>query len=343
MKANVQNKIKIPCQPTTHFKPLTKIGQGEYGVVYKGCLNSECKRVIAIKRSTDPLIAEHNITNRLKNKGAANVYGFEKCNTEEFMYSEYLDGQPFDKWIVNDKPNAVSVKTTLKKLLNILKILHKSDPSFRHNDLHTGNVMVVNGEPRLIDFGLSAINGIPNPEINESDLRSGYGIFRGNHKMYDVHFFFNSLFVHIQRSKLTTEYKSVLEFIKRVLTNKYLGDTTSRVSNYRLKYNQTHTDLPTFDSILKDAYFTGNPSAKKLNTLLKTIVTTKKPPLPPRKIGSPKPTSKPTSKPKSKTPTKSAKLTAMQKAASILASRKNVRPQKKRPVLTRTRVKPLSK
>ena len=341
MKASVQNKIKIPCQPASHFKPLTKIGQGEYGVVYKGCLNSECKRVIAIKRSTESLKAEHNITNRLRNKGVANVYGFEKCNTEDFMYSEYLDGQPFDKWLVKDKPNAASVKTTLKKLVNILKILHKSDPSFRHNDLHTGNVMIVNGEPRLIDFGLSAINGIPNPEINESDLRSEYGIFRGNHKMYDVHFFLNSIFAHIHRSKLSTEYKSVLEFIKRVLTNKYLGDTTSRVSNYRLRYNHSHTELPTFDSILKDDYFTGNTSAKKMNTLLKTIVTNKKPPLPPRKVSSPK--SKPVSKPKSKTPTKSAKLTAMQKAVAILASRKNVQSQKKRPVLTRTRVKPLSK
>jgi hypothetical protein len=33
----------------------------------------------------------------------------------------------------------------------------------------------------------------------------------------------------------------------------------------------------------------------------------------------------------------------MQKAVAILASRKNVQSQKKRPVLTRTRVKPLSK
>lgn len=337
MKANVQNKLKIPCQPSTHFKPLVKIGQGEYGVVYKGCLNSECKRIIAIKSSTNSLRAEHNITNRLKNKGAANVYGLEKCNTEDFMYSEYLDGQPFDKWLAKDKPNAASLKTTLRKLVNILKTLHKSDPSFRHNDLHTGNVMVVNGEPRLIDFGLSAINDIPNPEINApTDLRTEYGIFRGNHKMYDVHFFLNSIFSHIHRSKTTVEYKSVLEFIKRVLTNKYLGPSTSRVSNYRLKYNNPHAELPTFDAILKDEYFTGIRPAKKVNTLLKTIFMAKKPTTGPIKTLT-------RLTPKSKTPTKSARATAMQKALSIMADRTIVQPQKKRPALTRTRAKPLSR
>jgi predicted Ser/Thr protein kinase len=337
MKSNVQNKIKVPCQPSKHFKPLTKIGQGEYGVVYKGCLNSECKRILAIKKSSDSLKAEHNITNRLKNKGAANVYGLEKCNTEDFMYSEYLDGQPFDKWLTKDRPGAAELKTTLKKLIHILKALHKSDPTFRHNDLHTGNVMVVNGEPRLIDFGLSAINGVPNPEINTVNLRTGYGIFRGNHKMYDVHFFLNSLFSHIHRSKLNEEYKSALEFIKRVLTNKYLGATTSRVSNFRLRYDNAHSELPTFDQILKDQYFTGIASAKKLNATLKMIGSARRPPIAPVKV----------MKPKSKSPkvmTASAKAAAVKKAAAIFAStRKNAPVLKKRPALTRVRAKPLSK
>ena len=342
MKSNVQNKLKNPCQPAKHFKPLKKIGQGEYGVVYKGCLNSECKRILAIKQSSNSLQAEHNITNRLKNMGAASVYGLEKCNTEDFMYSEYLDGQPFDKWIVKERPNAAVMKTTLKKLIHILKSLHKTHPTFRHNDLHSGNVMVVNGEPRIIDFGMSAINGVPNPEINNQDsLRTGYGIFRGNHKMYDTHFFLNSLFSNIHRSKTTVEYKSVLDFIKRVLTNKYIGPSTSKVSNFRLKYNQTHTDLPTFDEILKDQYFTGVTPAKKMNTVLKIIGSTRRPPVVPIK-----PILKPKSKSPKKaatTPNRSAKASAMKRAAAILAGRKDVKPPQKRPGLTRTRAKPLSK
>jgi tRNA A-37 threonylcarbamoyl transferase component Bud32 len=344
MKANVQSKIKIPCQPAKHFKPLTKIGQGEYGVVFKGCLNSECKRVIAIKQSSNSLRPEHNITNRLKNRGAANVYGLEKCNTKDIMYSEFLDGQSFDKWLVKDKPNAASMKTVLKKLIYILKTLHENEPSFRHNDLHTGNVMIVNGEPRLIDFGLSAINDIPNPEINGADLLTEYGIFRGNHQMYDVHFFLNSLFSNIRRLKPTGGHKSVLEFIERVLTNKYLGASTSHVSNFRLRYNQPHSELPTFDDILKDTYFTGVTPPKKMNAVLKMIITAKKTPASPRKTVAPKSKSPVSTAPKSKTPTKSAKAVALQKAVSILTSQKTVTTtQKKRPTLTRTRVKPLSK
>lgn len=337
MKSNVQNKLKAPCQPAKHFKPLTKIGKGEYGVVYKGCLNSECKRILAIKQSANSLQAEHNITNRLKNTGVANVYGLERCNTEDFMYSEYLDGQPFDKWITKERPNAAVMKTTLKKLIHILKSLQKSHPTFRHNDLHTGNVMVVNGEPRLIDFGMSAINGIPNPEINNhGSLKTDYGIFRGNHKMYDIHFFLNSLFSNIHRSKMTAEYKSVVDFIKRVLTNKYIGPSTSKVSNFRLKYNQTHADLPTFDEILKDQYFTGVTPTKKMNTVLKMIGSTRRPPIVPIKPKSKSPKT-------SVTPNKSAKASAMKRAIAILAARKDTKPIQKKPGLTRTRAKPLSK
>ena len=135
---------------------------------------------------------------------------------------------------------------------------------------------------------------------------------------------------------MTAEYKSVLDFIKRVLTNKYIGPSTSKVSNFRLKYNQTHTDLPTFDEILKDQYFTGVTPTKKMNAVLKMIGSTRRPPSVPIKL-------KPKSPKASVTPNKSAKASAMKRAAAILATRKDTKPVKKRPGLTRTWAKPLSK
>lgn len=334
MKQNVQNLIRAnPCSSLTVLKGVVKVGQGEYGSVYKGCLNGECKRIVAIKSSSNSLNAEHNITNRMKNKGAVNVYGLEKCDTKNFMYSEYLDGMTFEKWITREKPSPASVKTAIKKLINILKAIQNSEPTFRHNDLHLGNVFIVNGEPKIIDFGLSSINGIPNPAINVNmELKNGYGIYRSNHPMYDIHFFLNSLQFAIQRYKLY-RYSELLVFINRVFPKGYVGSSTDYVQHFRLRANKAHGNLPTMSNLLKDTYFSNRSVAvnilKNLASRPKTKVTISKP-----------------KSPSPKSSTKSAKASAVRRAASILAAQqkmKKTKPPLRRPALTRTVAKPLSK
>lgn len=147
----------------------------------------------------------------------------------------YRGPRPFEK-IVED------VIITISKI-------QKKYPTFRHHDLHLDNVVVTpEGIPKILDFGLANIDkdGFRNPLLYANPgYMEVYGTFPESDKAFDYHFFLNQLYM-----SGNPELRSIAD---KLLPKKYKGKRTSRVKNYRLRYNIDHSKFP---------------SAKKLISLL---------------------------------------------------------------------------
>jgi hypothetical protein len=248
---------------------ILKIGQGEYGAVYYGCLDDKCNTRVAIKFTSEPSAKmEYRIAQKLKGMGVPRMYHFKTCDKRDVLYFEYVDGIPLEKWI-RSNPGISEYKSVIRQVISNLYKIHQKYPEFRHHDLHWNNVMITkNGKPIMIDFGMAVMKGINNPDVNAGNfLRSG--ISRKSHPMYDAHYFLNIV-------QKYTHSKSVRDFITSLFKypDDYLVNQSFYVFKRRLRLVK-HKELPTFESILSHPFLTGKKDdvAKKI---LDTVAKTKK-------------------------------------------------------------------
>ena len=330
-KSSVQRTmINSPCSTKMNkFKNVRVIGKGEHGTVYHACLNDACKMKFAVKVSKENLTAEHNLTKKFINmtgkNTAADVYALEKCKNDTRLYSEFLEGQPFGKLLPKLNKDPRKIRSIVIQVLKILKTLHEKNSSFRHNDLHLENIFITAGDKvRIIDFGLGFSKSIKNPEVNNSGgYLVPYGIYRGNPKMYDVHFFLNSLFNHKKHLDDSTQ-----KFIEDVIPAKYLGVNGTHIYAARLKPlkpGSVLSDLPTYTKLFNHPYIKGST----LSGILKTI---------PRASGK----SKQVITKKNKSPSSESMSAKLRKAKEAYARSKQTT-QKKRPgIVTKKAMPPKS-
>ena len=319
--------INSPCSTKMNkFKNVRVIGKGEHGTVYHACLNEACKMKFAVKVSNENLTAEHNLTKKFidmvgKNT-AADVYALEKCKNDTRLYSEFLEGQPFGKLLPKLKKDPKKIRSIVIQVLKILKTVHEKNSSFRHNDLHLENIFItVGGKVRIIDFGLGFSSSIKNPEVNNSgSYLVPYGIYRGNPKMYDVHFFLNSLFNHRKHLDDSTR-----KFIEDVIPAKYLGINGTHIYAARLKplkAGSTLLNIPTYTRLFNHPYVKGSTLSGILKTIPKAVSKTK-----------------PTITKKNKTPSSESMSAKIRKATEAYAKSKQTT-QKKRPGIVAKKATP---
>lgn len=285
----------------------TLIGQGEYGKVYRA--KNKNGRIVVVKNSDKNLRTERNIALKLQNFNVPAVYGYR-----ELLISEFINGVTLREFIKAKKPE---LKEVVRQVVSNLDKIHKKLSTFRHHDLHLDNVMVFNGSKvKIMDFGLSTMKGIKNPNI--TGLQKDFGISPDSHPMYDAHLLLNSLYT-----------EGVLKAtIESLLPASYLTKSSEHVMNFRLRSDVDHKESLkdfTYKAILNAFKPT---AASVLNTILKQ-----------------KQKAKP--KPKSKSPVKKNNQNAAKKAAmAFLASKKSPEKKKaplKKPALTRTKPVPLMK
>ena len=319
--------INSPCSTKMNkFKNVRVIGKGEHGTVYHACLNEACKMKFAVKVSNENLTAEHNLTKKFINmvgkNTAADVYALEKCKNDTRLYSEFLEGQPFGKLLPKLNKNPAKIRSIVIQVLKILKTLHEKNSSFRHNDLHLENIFITaGGKVRIIDFGLGFSSSIKNPEVNDSgSYLVPYGIYRGNPKMYDVHFFLNSLFNHRKHLDDSTR-----KFIEDVIPAKYLGINGIHIYAARLKplkAGSTLLNIPTYTRLFNHPYVKGSTLSGILKTIPKAVSKTK-----------------PTITKKNKTPSSESMSAKIRKATEAYAKSKQTT-QKKRPGIVAKKATP---
>ena len=376
---------KKGCSPQQYLPSTKKVGSGDFGIVFKGNVNGKNKRYVAYKEvqlpgnkitlaklqqflKQNPARMEYTIAKKLKGFGVPDTYLYKICDKKHIIYMEYIDGMELKDWWMT-KPSLEQVKSVIVQVIYNLYRIHKKYPKFRHHDLHMSNILIKkvpekkirvelsnkiytipNGgvEAVMIDFGFSLFPRIKNPLIN-SDKYKNIGISRTSHKLYDVHFFLNSLFGLTQNTQILKQnivklqkfvasmenranrnkYKNILmktqntlrktppdtleiqTFIQSLLPKEYLTDSDQFVKEYRLRgsKNASHTLFV--------------PGFEKI--LSKPFLTGEKRVLP---IPKPRTFARPQIVPKKKSSTPINKAAAYAKAVAIMRKQREVRSPK---------------
>lgn len=254
-----------------------KIGEGEYGEVFFGCVDKECKKDIAIKVQEEPLGKEFKIGKIVSNFGGVKMYALESCKGKHIMYSEYVNGGTLEDYIKNNKTRLrpIHYRSMITQILCNLYRIHKKYPSFRHSDLHAKNILINTDTPTLkkdvykvgkfnltvedvglnalfTDYGLSSTNTIKNPKTRGLD--KDWGISPKSNPMYDVHLILNAIFLVCIRTE-SVSARETISFIDRILPREYKGDESSKIKNFRMRIDADHSNFPTFEKIFSDPYF----------------------------------------------------------------------------------------
>ncbi|CAE8618531.1 unnamed protein product [Polarella glacialis] len=144
------------------------LGQGSFGLVFRG----EYLGVpVAVKvpkladcRGIAALSNELRVFRRLRHPCTVAFYGaFIADNADLVLVEELVDGPSLWNFVLNSS-SPLDVETKRKILLSIchaLVYLHGQVPTVVHGDLGANNIIVqkLTWQPKLIDFGLSRIQG----------------------------------------------------------------------------------------------------------------------------------------------------------------------------------------
>lgn len=235
------------------------------GVVWVGCPDPECKNEIAIKKCSQHEFHTQKVLHSEFPSIVPKVFDGVECFDGFYMYSEYMNQGTLKQ--NKTKPN---VDLLVYKTLLAIKKIHDKHPNFRHNDLHIDNVLVKGDDVRLYDFGFSNWYGNP---IFDSKLKTDYGIYPGNHTMYDVHFFMNSI-----SADLPARFKAKA---LSIFPKEYLMRNSKYVRDFRLRSDVTHKNLPTMNQVIEAFSMRNNNKKMRPKVLVftgpekKTIATRK--------------------------------------------------------------------
>ena len=167
---------KILCRPSKFVKTINKIGKGEYGTVFRGKLSNnfivykvldydKMIRANGTSYNTGDLAqVEFDVSKKLINKGIKNVpkvYKIHACHkgngnnavtapryeanskkkrVATILYSEFIGGEDLKNKLA--KLNREQCISLLVQTIYSLYKIHHEFPSFRHHDLHLGNIMI---------------------------------------------------------------------------------------------------------------------------------------------------------------------------------------------------------
>ena len=264
------------------IKGIRQIGKGVEGTVYIGCLDKECKKHLAIKHGlTKDVSFEYKITKEVHNWSPHVVtpYALSKAcsGKKSYYYSEYQSGGDLLNWIGANHIylEPLQIKVIVFQILYSIFRIQQMDPTFRHNDLHGGNVFIndkftARGDMRYVvnkvefnvpnvgvsalvaDFGYANSARNKNPLFPDARLKTGHGIATDNNPMYDAHLFLNSIWLMSNGKPVMAGVK---KFIENILPPAYLGQSSAKVNDFRLRYNVSHENLPDLHEILYRPYF----------------------------------------------------------------------------------------
>jgi len=251
--------LKNPTNKVSHpgIKVIKK------GIVWVGCPDASCKKMIAIKKCKEHEIDTQDAMHKEFPDLVPEVYNKVKCFDGVYMYNEFIKDGSFKHYT-----GKLAYRIVLRTL-KALKRIHAKFPSFRHNDLHVDNVLIKNNEPLLYDFELANFHGNP---VFDDRLKHEYGIFPGNNALYDAHFFINSVCAEPRFKKEFTP------IALSVFPPEYIGDNSPVLKNWRLKFGVKHTKLPSIDAII--TAFTPKKGMEFASTERKFTRVTRSPPKP---------------------------------------------------------------
>ncbi|MEV0585662.1 serine/threonine-protein kinase [Nonomuraea sp. NPDC050310] len=144
------------------YRLVRKIGEGGMGVVHLGL--DEAGREVAIKvlhphvaadlKARDRLIREVETMRRVRSPFVASVLDAELVGGQPYVVTRFAPGRTLEDTVLADGPlEARELIRLAQGLCQALVAIHAADVI--HRDFKPSNVMLVNGEPLVIDFGIA--------------------------------------------------------------------------------------------------------------------------------------------------------------------------------------------
>jgi serine/threonine protein kinase len=144
------------------YRQLTRLGAGGMGVVYRGV--DPAGRDVAIKVlkpeiAEDPtalrrLAREMDMTRRVRSPHVADVLDGDVTADHPYVVTRFVPGRPLDQVVAEHGPlRGGALRSLTVGLAKALVAIHAA--GVVHRDLKPSNVMLVDGEPVVIDFGIA--------------------------------------------------------------------------------------------------------------------------------------------------------------------------------------------
>lgn len=161
-------QFKALKKATNNFDEKNKLGQGGYGVVYRGFLAGEENKDIAVKwfsresiKGQDDFLAELTIINRLRHKHLVKLLGWCHKNGKLLLVYEYMPNGSLDMHLfAGPDKEPLSWHVRYKIVQGVASALHYLHNEYEqrvvHRDLKASNIMLDSKfNARLGDFGLA--------------------------------------------------------------------------------------------------------------------------------------------------------------------------------------------
>ncbi|MCO5597765.1 hypothetical protein L7F22_051847 [Adiantum nelumboides] len=154
-------------EATDHFHPTNKLGEGGFGIVYKGALSSGER--VAIKKLTiggqhakQEFLNEVNIITSVQHKNLIKLLGCCVEGPERILVYEYLPNKSLDLFLSATGSRILNWSTRYGIILGMAKglaYLHEeSHTRIIHRDIKPGNVLLDDElNPVIADFGLARL------------------------------------------------------------------------------------------------------------------------------------------------------------------------------------------
>ncbi|KAJ9141471.1 hypothetical protein P3X46_032008 [Hevea brasiliensis] len=153
---------------TNNFSPDNKLGQGGFGVVYKGKFSNG--KEVAVKRLLNNSVQgmeefknEVMLTAKLQHKNLVKLIGCCIQGEEPILVYEYLPNKSLDSFIFDETRRLVldwqkRFDIIVGIALGLVYIHQDSGLGIIHRDLKTSNILLDEGmNPKISDFGLARI------------------------------------------------------------------------------------------------------------------------------------------------------------------------------------------
>ena len=182
---------------------------------------------------------------------------------------EYATGGSLDSWLKKKgKVDDEIMAHIISDILTALSKIQYRQPDFRHNDLHMQNVFVADRGFLIGDFGWARLKKSgTNPAVNTANgtkTASFWGVGPKTDERYDQHLFLNELLKWAMDHSPASHPKAI-EFLKMAVPPGYRGAKDTHVSEWRLKYEDPCTGLPSLAQVLNHPFLAKKKRVTSLN------------------------------------------------------------------------------